>query len=137
MFARFLLLMIVLPLALDAGAAESQPKPLTLQDDAAIRETLREQREAAIEHQRQQQARIRQLRQDLRREMNMNREGEPPVPAPQVMPEARNTEAPTWSERQPQRLQRLSPEERSRLRQDVREVWHDRPEPRGERGRRR
>ncbi|WP_018607752.1 hypothetical protein [Uliginosibacterium gangwonense] len=135
--AHRLLLVVLAVVVCGVSAAEQPPRGgLILHNEAAINEAVREQ-------QGQNHERIRQLRQDLRREVDRNNDQktdaaphsgqarqtwrEPPGNgAGNASANGKGNEQVTWSDRQPPRLQRLSPEERSRLREDVRGFWNDR-----------
>lgn len=134
--AHRLLLIVLAVVVCGASAAEPPRGGLVLHSEAAINEAVREQ-------QNQNHERIRQLRQDLRREVDRNQDQKAdtePRPrqerqawreprgneADNASADAKTNEKVMWSDRQPPRLQRLSPEERSRLREDMRGFWNER-----------
>lgn len=135
MVAHRLLLIVLAVVACGVSAAEQPPRGgLILHNEAAINEAVREQ---------QNHERIRQLRQDLRREVDRNNDQktdteprarrerqtwrEPPGNGGEnASAEGKTSEQVRWSDAHSSRLQRLSPEERSRLREDVRGFWNER-----------
>lgn len=138
MVAHRLLLIVLAVVACGVSAAEQPPRGgLILHNEAAINEAVREQ-------QNQNHERIRQLRQDLRREVDRNndqktdteprarqerqtwREPPPANGGGNAPTDGKTSEQVRWSDHQSPRLQRLSPEERSRLREDVRGFWNER-----------
>lgn len=135
MVVHRLLPIVLVVVACGASAAEQPPRAdLILHNEAAINEAVREQ-------QNQNHERIRQLRKDLRREVDRNNDQkadaqphaaqerqawrEPPENGA-ANASAKAGEQVRWSDPQPPRLQRLSPEERSRLREDMRGFWNER-----------
>jgi len=105
-----------------ALAADNSGQPLRWRDvreDPVAREEFLEQR-------REQRERIRQIRQELRRDLDVV-----PPPMPSRVLERRNSLEARSQDRpldSPDRLsqpRRLSPEERTRFREDMREVWRE------------
>lgn len=122
---RFLISLFVALLALSASAvvfaADTSARPLhwrDVRDDPVSREQFLEQR-------REQRERMRMLRQELRREVDAASANAPArVVEPRAWREVRAQDTQIDPDRGA-RPRRLSPEERERLREDMREVWRE------------